>query len=258
VAAALSWAVTVAGILAASAWAVAARRGRDPLGPRPEARFGDTSVPLAAAIAAYAVALFAFPPASSALGLTRPEEIVAFALMNLVFAVALLGPARRAAPAATLPIPRQAVSGVVGGLATFGLAMVVGLLLQSVYVALGAPLPEQEVVRHARESEGPAGVAALAAAAVLAPFSEEVFWRGILLPSLLRFAPARTALLAQALAFGALHVQSGRPETWPLAIPLALVGWLAGWLYLRTASLGAAVLLHAVFNALNLAFLRLA
>lgn len=243
-------------MLAAVAWAVAARRGRDPLGPPPEARFGDTSLPLFVAVVAYVVATMSFPPAAAALGLSRPEAIVAFSLMNLAFALALLGPARRASPPSALTLPRQAVAGVVGGLATFGLAAVAGLLLQAAYDAVGVPLPEQDVVRHAREAEGLVGAGALVAAAVLAPFSEEVFWRGIALPAALRVATPRAALLLQAGAFGAMHVVQSPPQFWPLAIPLALVGWLAGWLYLRTASLGAAVLLHAVFNALNLAFLR--
>ena len=85
-----------------------------------------------------------------------------------------------------------------------------------------------------------------------------MFWRGIALPAFLAVAPARTALAIQALAFGAMHVVQAPPSYWPLAIPLAVVGWMAGWIYLRTASLGAAVLLHAVFNGLNLAFLRMA
>ena len=153
---------------------------------------------------------------------------------------------------------RQAIVGVVAGLSTFGLAMVVGLLLQWAYGALGVPLPEQDVVRHAKDAEGLAAVGAFVVAVVLAPFAEEVFWRGIVLPAALRVAPPRTALLLQAAVFGGMHVDFGLPIMWPLAIPLALVGWLAGWLYLRTASLGAAVLLHAVFNALNFAFLRVA
>ena len=84
--------------------------------------------------------------------------------------------------------------------------------------------------------------------------AEEVFYRGILLPALARAMPLRRALVVQALLFGFVHVWQV-PAAWPLSLALALVGWAAGWLYVRTGSLGAAILLHAVFNALQLALL---
>ena len=40
---------------------------------------------------------------------------------------------------------------------------------------------------------------------------------------------------------------------WPLTIPIAAVGWTAGWLYARTGSMRAAIALHATFNAIQVA-----
>jgi membrane protease YdiL (CAAX protease family) len=94
------------------------------------------------------------------------------------------------------------------------------------------------------------------AAIALAPFAEEVFFRGILLPAAARsMGPAR-GLLLQAAVFGLIHCWS-QWEAWPLAIPLAGVGWLAGWLYLRTGSLAVPVVMHATFNAANFVALRM-
>ena len=62
--------------------------------------------------------------------------------------------------------------------------------------------------------------------------------------------------MAQAILFGAVHFLSRPLNELPLAVPLAVVGWCAGWVALRTRSLLPAVLVHATFNGLNLVFLR--
>lgn len=250
----LEVAVPAAGLAVVFLWRRRALRGTDPLGPRATAPFGDTTPALAVACAAYLAVLFGFRTAADALGLDVQGRTFAFAAVHLVFALALLRPALRAAGTPTLPRAHEAAAGLLGGLATFGIVAVVGLALQAAYAAAGAPLPEQEVVRAARDPS--ALVVSFLSAGVLAPFAEEVFWRGILLPSLLRGAPERAALLAQALAFGAVHVAGAAPSAWPLALPLAVVGWAAGWLLVRTRSLAAAALLHAAFNLLHLLFLR--
>jgi uncharacterized protein len=89
-------------------------------------------------------------------------------------------------------------------------------------------------------------------AIVLAAFAEEVFFRGILLPFAARVVGIRAGLVVQAVMFAAVHL-IGDPGIWPLAVPLAVVGWVCGWLYVRTGSLAVPIVAHATFNAINFA-----
>lgn len=78
----------------------------------------------------------------------------------------------------------------------------------------------------------------------LAPFAEEVFFRGLLFGSLrtrLRFWPA--ALVSAAL-FAALHFDP------LLIVPLAALGVVAAWLYERSGSIWPPVFLHAINNGI--------
>lgn len=91
----------------------------------------------------------------------------------------------------------------------------------------------------------PATPAALGAmllvSALLPALLEEGLFRGFVLPSLERMDPVRAALTSGAL-FALLH---GRLEALPAHL---LLGFALGMLVLRTGSLYAAVLFHAVYN----------
>jgi hypothetical protein len=99
------------------------------------------------------------------------------------------------------------------------------------------------------EKAGPGWTAAAVfSAVVLAPLAEELFFRG-LLQSLLRrrFGPW-PAVLTTAAVFAAVHYST------PQAVPaLAALGIVLGYNYERTGRLFAPILLHAIFNALNIA-----
>jgi membrane protease YdiL (CAAX protease family) len=137
----------------------------------------------------------------------------------------------------------------------FAAQYAIGHAITTAYDLIGRKLPEQAIVEEARRASGGDALVYLLGAVVIAPFAEEVFFRGILLPAVSRATGVRTALALQAVLFGLIHVQ-GAWSTWPLAIPLAVLGWCAGFVYLRTGSLAVPVLLHATFNALNLAALH--
>jgi membrane protease YdiL (CAAX protease family) len=90
-------------------------------------------------------------------------------------------------------------------------------------------------------------------AAVLAPFAEELFFRGILLPALAgRFRSTWAATMVTAIAFGAMHYAV--PQTVPALIALGLA---LGYVYLRTRSLTLSILIHMVFNAKSILWLAL-
>jgi uncharacterized protein len=92
-------------------------------------------------------------------------------------------------------------------------------------------------------------VAKVAAIVVIAPVIEEVLFRGYLQNALMRHMPPFAAIVVAALAFGAIHFQ-------PYALlPLALLGAAFGYIYHRTGSLYANILLHAGNNAIALGVL---
>ena len=86
-------------------------------------------------------------------------------------------------------------------------------------------------------------------AIVLAPFAEEVLFRGILLPCAVRRTGATAGLALTALAFAALHADLGT------FVPLLLLSVALSLAYARTQSLWAPMAIHALFNAANLALL---
>jgi membrane protease YdiL (CAAX protease family) len=94
-------------------------------------------------------------------------------------------------------------------------------------------------------------VLAVVLIAGLAPFAEELFFRGFFfsgLRSRLSFWPA--ALVA-GLVFGAVHAATGITTV----IPLAALGFGLCWLYEKTGSLWPCVILHAINNGLALALI---
>jgi len=248
------------GAVVAAAYWQRRRAGSDPLGPRPKGDLPDTTAALAAAVLLWLLLVFFVAPPllrranAAGLGGFAGQAIVGSGV-HVVIALAMLRPATSGSRRAVLPAWKLAAAGVLGAVVVFGVQGVAGAAIQEVYALLDRTVPGQSVVENAKLARGADVVVAAAAAIVMAPFAEEVFFRGLLLPALARFSGERAALAVQAVAFGAIHVV-GAPHTWPLAIPLAIVGWGAGWFYLRTGSLVVPIVLHATFNAINFAALR--
>ena len=86
-------------------------------------------------------------------------------------------------------------------------------------------------------------------AVVLAPLSEEVYFRG-LMQSFIRQQTARpwTAILAAAAFFAAIHAPAFQN-----VVPLFALAVALGYNYERTGRLLSPILMHAMFNAVNLA-----
>lgn len=252
---AAQYGVAAAGLVVALAWAQRVRAGRDPLGPPAEGTFGDLAVPLFFGIIGWFVADYFVV---TRIRMLQPgSEAVQYAASvgHAIVGVALLPFVARRWPESRVAAGKRIVAGFAGGLALFGVVGVVGLGIEGLYRLTGHTLPTQGVVDTARAADGVVAFLPAVAAIVLAPFAEEVLYRGALLGTLARTAPHSTALTLQALIFGLAHV-IGHPPSLPLAIPLAVVGWICGWIALRTRSLLPAVLAHATFNAIQFAFIR--
>lgn len=248
------------GALLGVAFAFDAVRRRDArlpaLLPRATAPLPDTVTPLLFALIAWfggnlAVALL-LRPANGAPTPTLVTFVLGSAL-HLALAVALFLFARHApqyeggrAPARF----RLLAIGAGTGLAAFAVVYVVGQAIVGAYAAAGREPPQQETVQFMSDAQGWELVLASVLAVVVAPFAEEVFFRGILFPALAREMPVAAALVLQALLFGAVHVS--QLSHLVFMAPLTLVGLATGWIYLRTRSLSAAVMAHAVFNAVEL------
>lgn len=148
---------------------------------------------------------------------------------------------RRAAPVAAVAI--------VGGV---GLVMAVNIGVSTLGEMFVEPTPRigHELLLAMQRSRSPAALALLLLVAlVLAPVLEEIIFRGLLQTSLLSASPPprRWSVIVIASAWFALA--HGQP--WQVLPPLFVLGLVLGWLYERTGNLLPCIVLHAVFNAIN-------
>jgi membrane protease YdiL (CAAX protease family) len=130
----------------------------------------------------------------------------------------------------------------------FVTSVVAALAVQVAGTAPASPLPptgtNEGLVLH------------LVAGALLAPFYEEVLFRGFALRAWWITSGPRAAILRSSLLFVLAHVLFIGAERFQDAVAIAFVGAIAripvsltlGWLYVRTGSLWAPIGLHAAFN----------
>ena len=86
-------------------------------------------------------------------------------------------------------------------------------------------------------------------AIVLAPFAEEIMFRGILYAVIRKSGFPRLALWISAFCFAVIHGNA------PIFLPLLVLGLVLAWLYERTGNLLASITAHSVFNAINIVFI---
>ena len=105
-------------------------------------------------------------------------------------------------------------------------------------------------------TEGPlAFVLLLIAAAVVAPFVEELFFRGFLFGMYRRRQPLWLAYVASSLLFTVLHLEPTRMNAAQMAglsVGIFMLATLLAWTYQHTGSLYPGMLAHAVNNATGL------
>ncbi|MFH1475405.1 MAG: CPBP family intramembrane glutamic endopeptidase [Chloroflexota bacterium] len=132
----------------------------------------------------------------------------------------------------------------------FGAAFLAAILVAVLGVAPTAPLPP---------ARDPGGVLVnLLVAALLAPFWEELFFRGFATTAWARTAGPRAAIVRGAVFFALIHVITLVGSDLDTAIRTALiafairlpVGLVLGWVFLRRRTLAAPIALHATYNAI--------
>jgi membrane protease YdiL (CAAX protease family) len=104
----------------------------------------------------------------------------------------------------------------------------------------------------AAKAHGTGVIALLLLFAVIAPFVEELFYRGLVLRSLEHRMPRGWALVVSAAIFAFVHLE-------PLLFPgLFVAGLVFAWLAQRTGRLGPAIFAHIGFNASTIVVMALA
>ncbi|MDR9458949.1 MAG: type II CAAX endopeptidase family protein [Dehalococcoidia bacterium] len=87
-------------------------------------------------------------------------------------------------------------------------------------------------------------------AVVLAPFAEEIFFRGFLFTGIGNRYGNGWGAVFSALIFAIAHLM--QPGAF---LPIFLLGLLLAWLYMKTGSIWACIITHSVYNSLALVFM---
>ncbi len=127
-----------------------------------------------------------------------------------------------------------------------GLALFVCVMLMSIPLKYFQPeLPPQYFEQVLRGTGNvPQFLVIMAAGSVLGPFSEELFYRGMIYPVFRKHLGPVWGAIISGILFGAIHWDLWR------AIPLAIGGIGLCWLYEKTRSILVTTVAHGVWNAI--------
>lgn len=132
-----------------------------------------------------------------------------------------------------------------------GLQIGAALALTALASLLAFDAPEQTVATTITDLEAVwPKVVAVIAVVILAPVTEEIVFRGMLLSRMLRSYSYHVAVVFSGFVFAAVHVLLD-PAAWYAAIGLFPVGVVLGYLALATGDLSRAIWAHAGINGLG-------
>ncbi|MCL1920871.1 MAG: CPBP family intramembrane metalloprotease [Kiritimatiellaeota bacterium] len=134
--------------------------------------------------------------------------------------------------------------GLLYGLAALPVVLLVQLAVAAAGNALGLDMASQEIFTWLDDPAQPTPVFAAVVffAVVVAPVSEELLFRGILLPSLAKGRRFGFAVLLNSFYFALIHLHG------PSFLPLMLLSALFSVAYAVTGSILTPIIMHAVFN----------
>ena len=87
-------------------------------------------------------------------------------------------------------------------------------------------------------------IATLILVGIVGPIAEEIFFRGFVLPGLMKRFGVTQSLLLSSLLFGIFHFDPGA------IVPTFILGLALGWVYLKTGALWPAIFAHGLHNSL--------
>lgn len=137
--------------------------------------------------------------------------------------------------------------GVFGGLLIFSAVIVSSLLVEKIVKVPGELQPFAQLVVQTKSF--PQLFLLFLLGVVVAPVSEELYFRGFLYPAMRARLGAPLAIIASAAIFGLLHFDLLR------FVPLAVGGAGLAWLYERTGSLYVPMFAHGFWNFIMLLLL---
>ena len=136
---------------------------------------------------------------------------------------------------------------------TAGLGLALGLLLQ--LLGLEIPTVQQQLRDTARDAQT-APILVLSAL-VVAPICEELFFRGMVFPALVKRVGVWGGIVGSAVIFGLVHVNQAQDALGAFLLLARLVplGIAFAWLYHWRGTLVVPIIVHSVFNAASVALL---
>jgi|tagenome__1003787_1003787.scaffolds.fasta_scaffold20915804_2 uncharacterized protein len=139
-----------------------------------------------------------------------------------------------------------------------GIAVVAGIVLAFIVSGLATLLHTPKVPSPVESlMESPVLLALFGVMAVtVAPFFEELFFRGFIQPLFSRTLGVIAGVILTAALFGALHA----PEysfAWQYALAVSIVGAVLGWVRVRSNSIIPSTVMHGAYNAVFVVALAL-
>ena len=137
------------------------------------------------------------------------------------------------------------------GLAAGALLMLLSFALEAVQERLVGPHPQAILKIFTQHHGAFAFVLDMCSVAVLAPFAEELFFRGFLFAGLVQRMQLGMAALVSGFLFGLAHADLYN------ILPLSVLGFGLAYVYYRTGTLWTNVIAHATINGTQLALIFL-
>ncbi len=133
----------------------------------------------------------------------------------------------------------------------FGIALyVASIAVNVVQIQLAGAHPQDLVVAFGAHTGVAAYLLDLANGGVIAPFAEEIFFRGLVFGGLAQRAPVGVAAAVSALLFALLHGIG-------VVAPILVLGLGLAYVYHRTGTLWASMVTHSLVNVISLTLLFL-
>jgi membrane protease YdiL (CAAX protease family) len=103
-------------------------------------------------------------------------------------------------------------------------------------------LTPPDTAQKALDEAGDSIVVTIVLVGILGPIAEEIFFRGYVLPGLVKRFGIGWSLLLSSLIFGLFHIDPGA------IVPTFALGLALGWVYLKTGSIWPAMFAHGLHN----------
>lgn len=131
-------------------------------------------------------------------------------------------------------------------LETFPLLIGASLIYQFILISLGVELEAQAVSEMLIEGSQLEQIILALMAVILAPFFEELLFRGLIFPALTRYLGLSGGIVLTSLLFAWVHFNL------PATAPLFVFSAATCFAYWRTGSLWVCIGMHAVFNFISI------